>query len=86
MNSILSKCVDELKKETPRIDYVLGMLETLIDMEKPLMTISPSFPHQGQTMLAGNPTAGTTNHVDEEVTNDYAKAYTGGPVGTLTNS
>ena len=80
MNSILSKCVEELKKETPRIDYVLGMLETLIDMEKPSVMQNPIFnPTSGQT-------ARTPSMSDEEVTNDYAKAYTGGPVGTLTNS
>lgn len=33
MNSILAKCVSELKKEVPRIDYVLGMLETLMEMQ-----------------------------------------------------
>lgn len=30
--TILSKCVGELKKDAPNIQYVLGMLETLIDM------------------------------------------------------
>lgn len=28
----LTKCVEELKKETPNISYVLGMLETVIEM------------------------------------------------------
>ena len=27
---ILQKCVEELKKENPKIDYILGMLETVI--------------------------------------------------------
>lgn len=36
--SILQKALDELSKEEPRIDYVRGMLETLIAMdEKPLV-------------------------------------------------
>lgn len=30
--TILQKCVDELKKETPNLQYVLGRLETLIEM------------------------------------------------------
>lgn len=30
-NSILKKCLDELNKETPRKDYVIGMIETLIE-------------------------------------------------------
>lgn len=36
MNSILTKCIAELKNEAPRIDYVLGMLETLSEMQPPL--------------------------------------------------
>jgi len=30
--SILSKCLEELTKENPRLDYVRGMLETFIDI------------------------------------------------------
>ena len=30
--SILVKCVEELKKKEPKIDYILGMLETVIEM------------------------------------------------------
>lgn len=42
MNQVLSKCVDELKTPTPRIDYVLGMLETLMEMQDvPIKTINP---------------------------------------------
>lgn len=29
---ILQKCITELKTEKPKIDYVLGMLETLMEM------------------------------------------------------
>ncbi len=29
MNDIITKCITELKTEKPRIDYVLGMLETV---------------------------------------------------------
>jgi len=31
---ILKKCVEELNKETPRLDYVRGMLETLIEIQE----------------------------------------------------
>jgi hypothetical protein len=37
---ILQKCVEELKKETYSKEYVLGMLETIIEMnnnDKPLI-------------------------------------------------
>lgn len=29
---ILQKCLDELKKEQPNVDYIRGMLETLVEM------------------------------------------------------
>lgn len=29
---ILQKCLDELKKESPNVDYIRGMLETLVEM------------------------------------------------------
>lgn len=35
--NILQKCVDELGKESPKLDYVRGMLETLIEIEKPIV-------------------------------------------------
>lgn len=34
-NSILKKCLDELQKDNPRKDYVIGMLETLIELQAP---------------------------------------------------
>ena len=33
--NVLEKAVGELKKENPNIHYVLGMLETLIELGKP---------------------------------------------------
>jgi hypothetical protein len=30
MNGIIKKCLDELDSATPRLDYVRGMLETLL--------------------------------------------------------
>lgn len=32
MQNIIKKCIDELSKENPRQDYVIGMLETLYDL------------------------------------------------------
>lgn len=40
--SILNKCLTELTKENPSLDYVRGMLETLIDLQTPSITV-PSF-------------------------------------------
>lgn len=33
---ILKKAIDELQKETPKLEYVRGILETLYDMQEPL--------------------------------------------------
>ena len=43
MNTILTKCIEELKTDKPRIDYVLGMLETLIAMQgaTPIADVAP---------------------------------------------
>ena len=36
MNSnLLQKCLDELAKESPKLDYVRGILETVIEMSQP---------------------------------------------------
>lgn len=40
MQPILKKCIDELGSTTPRIDYVLGMLETLYSMQVPSTSLS----------------------------------------------
>lgn len=32
--TILKKCSDELSKDEPKLDYVRGMLETLIEMDE----------------------------------------------------
>lgn len=32
---ILEKCLEELRKDDPRKDYVIGMLETLVEMDSP---------------------------------------------------
>lgn len=34
MNSVIQKCVDELAKDNPRLDYVRGMLDTLLSMNE----------------------------------------------------
>lgn len=31
-NTILKKCLEELEKESPRLDYIRGMIETLIEL------------------------------------------------------
>lgn len=36
---ILKKCIEELQKESFRKDYVLGMLETLVEMQSSIQPI-----------------------------------------------
>lgn len=31
--NVLKKCLEELGKETPRLDYLRGMIETLVEMQ-----------------------------------------------------
>jgi len=40
--SLLKKCLDELSSEKPRLDYMKGILETLIEMSSGLST--PVYP------------------------------------------
>lgn len=54
-NIILKRCLDELSSEAPRLDYIRGMLETLIElqgasrttyeMSTPLSTTNLIIPH-----------------------------------------
>lgn len=44
MNNILQKVLAELKVEKPRLDYVIGMLETLIEMQEPIEHKSAPLP------------------------------------------
>jgi hypothetical protein len=39
MNKILEKAIEELKKEKPEIQYVLGMLETVVAMQRELIKV-----------------------------------------------
>lgn len=40
--SILKKCIDELQQDTFRKDYVLGMLETLYEMQEERPSVIPA--------------------------------------------
>lgn len=79
----LSKCVTELKKNEPNIQYVLGMLETIIEMSgQPLPTAGLAGeityvqkPIQSQGIL-------TTTKSDGEPIPEFLRA---GGVGNLTS-
>ncbi len=49
--SILSRCIEELSKENPKLDYIRGMLEVLAEQEKPKeITNAEAFKINGELM------------------------------------
>ena len=77
--TVLGKCIEELKKETPDLSYIRGMLETLQDMISVAST--PIYPSSAFSA----PITRTESIADEEIHNDALNAYLGGPTGTVTN-
>lgn len=81
--NILRKCLEELNKEDPRKDYVIGMLETLIDSQNNSQTIPlqqyqqfsqnnpPLIPDMNQFPIINSQEA------------DLARAYGSGPVAVI---
>jgi hypothetical protein len=88
--TILQRCVDELKKETPNLSYVQGMLETVIEMSAmqtpvyPPVQVPYAYPlpsnigsaYNGSTEM-GTGIGGLT---PEEI---YLQQYESGPIGNL---
>ncbi len=70
--NILKKCVDELKKDTFSKEYVLGMLETIIEMSSETKSFTT---HETKTPIVRTETVS-----DEEVVPDFLKP---GPVGNI---
>jgi hypothetical protein len=54
-NKVLIKCIEELKKSKPRIDYVLGMLEALSEGDVVVTPVRTEVSSGGQTVVT--PTA-----------------------------
>lgn len=81
--------MEELKKPNGKIDYVIGMLETLVEMDSiqsPVMPYTPSYPMMpvfpsgpGPTYLSTN--VGKTIQLTEEEI--LAQKYAGGPVAAV---
>jgi hypothetical protein len=40
MNNLLQKCLMELQKDQPRLEYITGVLETLIEMQPAIAPIA----------------------------------------------
>lgn len=52
-NNILKKCLEELNKKDFRKDYVIGMIETLVDVSTGQPT--PMFPYQIPQQINSTP-------------------------------
>lgn len=75
MNPIIEKCVAELGKDTPSLDYIRGMLESLLVMNAP-------FPRANVATIAGDKFPPVPIMSDEETT--LISAYEKGPIGKIT--
>lgn len=80
--NILKRCVEELKKEAPNIQYVLGMLETVIEM-MPNITIGPSASWPAQHETKTTPTRTETVSDEEVETPGFLKT---GTIGNIRNN
>lgn len=88
--NILQKCIEELKKESPDLSYIKGMLETLVDIGS--MPSMPHVPYVSQNMVNPHQVTNTqpvyvstlpgqtVELTDEEIT---AQRYAGGPIGQV---
>lgn len=77
--AILQKCVDELKKEQPDIRYILGILETVIDISDGVIVPRETVIAERRTGLAIKPLMPDSLLVDnppiEEPLSPAAAAY-----------
>lgn len=81
MNNVIRKCVDELNKEAPRIDYIRGMLESLLVMNAP----APYGVMMDRAYTeAVSPTIRSTEVVElSDEDQSVLKAYEKGPIGKI---
>lgn len=78
----LIKCVDELKKDKPKLDYVIGILETLIDMN-PISMVGQHIVSNWQpqpSVLANQPNELTDEEREQA---EFVHRYNHGPIAEL---
>ena len=79
-NNALIKCVDELKKETPNISYVLGVLETVIEMSGTVLPVSTTTHVQETTKTEGTIFRTDTGADEDDLGSALSRI---GPIATL---
>lgn len=78
---VLTKCLEELSKESPNIEKVIGMLETIIEMSssQPLPISVPQYPSFPMpTPIYAGTNATNVNIPIEEEGSGLLAAYSGG--------
>lgn len=80
MNPIIQKCVEELNKETPRLDYIRGMLESVLLSSEPFPRASTLGPGSTNTYLVAKP-AYVEPLSDEQ--KSIVDTYERGPIGKI---
>ena len=69
--NILKKCIDKLKEEKPDIQYVLGMLETLFEMQQ--MTTASGLTPERKVLNNSNLPPKSENLTDADILNKEAE-------------
>jgi hypothetical protein len=73
ISTILEKCLEELSNETPRLDYIRGMLEVLLASQEKVA--SSKSEERGATTATPNVVGSTsTDKTPEEILDMMAKA------------
>lgn len=79
--STLQKCIEELKKDQPDIRYILGMLETYLELSVGATTIASTNPSSAPIFMTKR--VGETVELTDEKT-DLERRYEKGPIGNIT--
>jgi len=79
--SILKKCLEELEKEAPRKDYVIGMLETLISLDTGATPPIPARPVKGS--IVPMPLAPAPQPKEEKDEGEILDALTRARIGDI---
>lgn len=82
---ILEKCLEELRKDTPRKDYVIGMLETLVEMDGGQLVTKPGAVAVPVEILPipDFPVVGKVDEIITDEDKEFARKMTNGPVANL---
>ena len=78
MKKILSKILDEINKETPRLDYIRGLIEASIEDDGLELTILKRSDEISSSIINNK----SIIKSDEEIIPDFVKA---GPIGKITS-